>query len=432
MLLGLLVASLAGLTPAFASARLDLTSQLRGASRSSAGSGTRRGRRALIVVQVAFAVTVVAGAGLLTRSLLRLQDVGVRLGSERLVYAPFVLPRTYADRDRRQRFITDLVARLETVPIIDAATPINVVPFTGVGWDVPTFTAEGQTSDRAATNPTLNLEEIHPNYFDTFEVALVRGRAFTKFDREGTAAVAIVSEDVATRTWPGRDPIGRRLKMGDPDSSSPWLTVVGVAAPTRYREIREPRATLYVPATQMLGTAHDMVLRTSAPISLVTELVRSRVRALDPDVQVMPLRPFSDLLDVPLARPRFNSALIAIFGATGLGLTAIGLYAVMAASVRQRRREMGVRIALGATARDVRRLVFVDGARLVVLGAMVGLTMALITTRALRGLLFEIQPLDPIALAAAMGLLMAVAGIALYIPTRQAGRVDPATMLRAE
>ncbi|HLG54812.1 MAG TPA: ABC transporter permease [Vicinamibacterales bacterium] len=432
VLLGLLVASLAGLTPAFASARLDLTSSLRDTSRGSTGSGTRRGRRVLIVAQVALAVTLVSAAGLLTRSLLRLQDVGVRLASDRLVYVPLALPATYADRDRQQRFITDLVSQLETIPAIEAATPINVVPFTGIGWDVPTFTAEGQAAERARTNPTLNLEEIHPNYFDTFEVALVRGRAFTEFDREGTTLVAIVSDDAARRTWPGEDPIGKRLKMGPPDSPDPWRTVVGVTAPTRYRELREPRATLYLPAAQMLGAARDVVLRTSAPLSLVTQLVASRVRALDPAVQVMPPRPFSDLLDEPLARPRFNSALIAVFGAAGLGLAALGLYAAMAASVRQRRREIGVRIAVGATARDVRRLVLGEGARLVGLGAMVGLTLALVTTRALRGLLYEVQPLDPIALASAMGLLMVVAGIALYIPTRQAGRVDPVTMLRAE
>jgi putative ABC transport system permease protein len=226
--------------------------------------------------------------------------------------------------------------------------------------------------------------------------------------------------------------LGKRLKMGDADSSAGWLTVVGVASPTRYRDIREPRATLYVPATQMLGAAHDLVVRTSAPLSQVTELVRSRARALNPAVQVMPLRPFADLLDVPLARPRFNSALIAVFGAAGLGLAAVGLYAALTTTVRQRRREIGVRIALGATARDARYLVLGEGARLVGLGAMLGLTLALATTQALRGLLFEVQPLDPVALAAALGLLMAVAGLALYIPMRQAGRVDPATMLRAE
>jgi ABC-type antimicrobial peptide transport system permease subunit len=220
--------------------------------------------------------------------------------------------------------------------------------------------------------------------------------------------------------------------MGDAESPDPWRTVVGVAVPTRYREIREPRATLYVPATQMLGAAHDLVIRTSAPLSVVTELVRSRVRALDPGVQVMPLRPFSELLNVPLARPRFNSALIALFGAAGLGLAAIGLYAVMAATVRQRRREIGVRIAIGATTSDVRRLVLGEGARLVGLGAVVGLTLAAMMTGALRGLLFEVQPLDLPAFGAAVGLLMAVAGVALYIPMRHASRVDPVTILRAE
>jgi predicted permease len=361
-----------------------------------------------------------------------LQDVGVRLASNRLIYAPLALPATYADRERQRRFITDLTTRLETIPTIVAATPVNVVPFTSVGWDVPTFTAEGQGPGPAGMNPTLNLEEIHPNYFKTFEVTLVRGRAFSEFDREGTTPVAIVSDDVAARTWPGQDPLGKRLKMGDVDSPAAWLTVVGVAAPTRYREIREPRATLYVPAAQMLGAAHDVVLRTSAPIAVVAELVRSRVRALDPEVEVMPLRPFSDLLDVPLARPRFNSALIAAFGAAGLGLAAIGLYAAMAATVRQRRRELGIRLALGATARDVRHLVLAEGARLVGLGGLVGLMAAFITAQTLRGLLFEVQPLDPIALATALGLLLAVAGVALYVPMRQAGRVNPATMLRAE
>jgi predicted permease len=431
IVLAVLVSSLAGLTPVFASARLDLIAQLRDAGRGRAGSGLR-GRRVLIVAQVALAVTVVAGAGLLTRSLLRLQDVGVRLASNRLIYAPLALPATYADRERQRRFITDLTTRLETIPTIVAATPVNVVPFTSVGWDVPTFTAEGQGPGPAGMNPTLNLEEIHPNYFKTFEVTLVRGRAFSEFDREGTTPVAIVSDDVAARTWPGQDPLGKRLKMGDVDSPAAWLTVVGVAAPTRYREIREPRATLYVPAAQMLGAAHDVVLRTSAPIAVVAELVRSRVRALDPEVEVMPLRPFSDLLDVPLARPRFNSALIAAFGAAGLGLAAIGLYAAMAATVRQRRRELGIRLALGATARDVRHLVLAEGARLVGLGGLVGLMAAFITAQTLRGLLFEVQPLDPIALATALGLLLAVAGVALYVPMRQAGRVNPATMLRAE
>jgi predicted permease len=429
----LLAVCVAGLVPACASAQLDLTTQLRDAIPGTSTAITQGRRRTLVVAQVALAVTVVAAAGLLVRSLWRLQDIGVELATDRLVYVPLGLPQSqYADREHRQRFLADLVAQLEMTAGIAAVTPVNTTPFSGLGWDAPTFTAEGQATDRAKTNPTLNLEEIHPNYFRVFEVTLVRGRPFTADDRDETTPVAIVSADVAALTWPGQDPIGKRLKMGGPDSPDRWRTVVGVAMPTRYREIRDRRATLYIPASQFLGAAHDLVVRASARLPLVADLVRSRVRVLDPDVQVMPLRPFAALLDVPLARPRFSAVLITVFGVTALALAAIGLYAVMAASVRLRRREIGVRIALGATAADVHRLVFAEAARLVAVGGALGLVFAILTARVLRGLLFEVQPLDPLAFAATVSLLLAVTGVAVYVPARQAGCVDPATMLRAE
>jgi putative ABC transport system permease protein len=141
-----------------------------------------------------------------------------------------------------------------------------VEPFAGTGgWDVPRFTAEGQSAGRAATNPSRNLESIHPNYFKTFEVPLVRGRGFTEADRQGAPDVGVVSEDVAARTWPGENPIGKRLKIGGLDSTDPWRTVVGVAKPTRYRELVEPRATLYLPAEQFIAAAQMLVLRTASP-----------------------------------------------------------------------------------------------------------------------------------------------------------------------
>ena len=180
------------------------------------------------------------------------------------------------------------MSRLEAVPAIAAATPVNVAPFSGDGgWDVPSFTAEGQTAERAAANPSLNLESVHPNYFATFGVPLVRGRAFTPADREGAIDVAIVSEDVAARTWPGQDPIGKRVKMGTPESRDGWRTVVGVAAPTRYRELEKPRATIYLPAAQFLETAERIVLRTTASLDLTAALSRDVVKSVDPDVQVM-------------------------------------------------------------------------------------------------------------------------------------------------
>lgn len=428
----LFVASLAALAPALASTRHQLNVHLRNAGRGGA-SGARRGRRALVIGQVALAVIGVAAAGLLTSSLRRLQDVGARLASDQLVYVPLALPQDkYADRARLRRFVTDLAGQLEATPIIAAATPINVIPFTGLGWDVPTFTAEGQSEDEAKANPTLNFEEIHPRYFTTFEVGLVRGRAFTDYDREGATRVAIVSEDVAARAWPGQDAIGKRLKMGGPSSPDSWWTVVGVAAPTRYRELREARATLYVPAQQLIGAAEHLVVRTSAAVPLVADLVRAQARLLDPAVHVMPLRPFSQLLDVPLARPRFYAALVTLFGATGVTLAVVGLYGVLSASVRHRRREIAVRMALGAEPRDVRRLVLADGAGLVCIGIVLGLALTVLTTGALRSLLFEVGPLDPSTLASAVGILLVVAGLALYPPVRRAGRIDPGLMLRAE
>jgi putative ABC transport system permease protein len=429
VVLALVVAFVAGVGPAFAATRLESAWRLRDVNRGA----TRRPGRGFVVAQVALAVTVMVAAAALTRTVLRLQDVGVRLASDRLVYIPLVLPQTkYAESAGRRQFLADLAAHLEGTSSIAAATPINATPFTGLGWDAPTFTAEGQETDRAKTNPTLNLEEIYPNYFDTFEVALVRGRAFTEFDRDGTTPVAIVSDDVAALTWPGQDPINKRLKMGGPDSPSPWWTVVGVAAPTRYREIREPRATLYVPAAQFLGTAQNLVVRTSAPLSLVADLVQDHVRALDPDVQIMPPQPFPQLLNVPLGRPRFYAFVIALFSATAMALAALGLYSVLAAIVRQQRREIGVRLAMGATARDVRRLVLGEGCRLMAVGAMLGLALAAATSRLLRGLLFEVQPLDPGSLVTTGVFLLALGGLALFLPVREATRVDPASMFRAE
>jgi len=432
-----ITAALAGLVPALSVARTDLVAHLRSGGRGATGSAVRLGRRALVVAQVALAVTVVAAAALLTRSLLRLQTVDMGLARDRLVFVNLALPKTkYADNARHRQFLKELVARLEAVPGIAGATPVNTPPFavTG-GWDAPEFTAEGQSRDRAATNPSLNLESVHPNYFATLEVTLVRGRAFAETDGHGAPLVAIVSEDVAAGAWPSEDPIGRRLKLGRSDSTEDWRawrTVVGVARPTRYRELAAQRATLYVPAEQFIAAAEMFVVRTSSPLALVAGEVRARVRAIDPGVQVTRVAPFRELLQGPLARPRFNAFLIGLFGLAALLLAGVGLYAVVAAYVRQRYTEIGVRVALGATAADVRGLVLGEGLRLAGAGALIGLAAAAAATRALRALLFEVQPLDPTALLAAALLLVGASALASYLPARRATRVDPITLLRTE
>jgi len=397
----------------------------------------RRGRRALVVAQVALAVTVVAAAGLLTHSLLRLQAVEMGLAADRLVFVRLELPQAkYADNARHLQFLRDVVAQLESAPGIAGATPVNTPPFAGTGgWDTPEFTAEGQSATRAAANPSLNLESVHPNYFQTFEVTLVRGRGFTAADRRGAPEVAVVSEDVAARTWPGEDPIGKRVKLGRSDSTEDWRawrTVVGVARPTRYRELTAPRPTLYLPAEQFIAAAEMLVLRTASPLALVARLARERVGAVDPAVQVVQVAPFREMLRGPLARPRFNAFLIGMFGMIALLLAAIGLYAVMAAHVRQRYSEIGVRVALGATTADVRGLVLGEGLRLAGMGAAIGLASAVVATRLLRGLLFDVHPLDPASFLASAMLLMGVSALASYLPARRATRVDPIALLRTE
>jgi putative ABC transport system permease protein len=428
----LVTSVLAGLVPALSLARADLVTELRGGGRGATGSGSRQWRRGLVVAQVALAVTIVAAAGLLTRSVLRLQAVEIGLSADRLVFVQLSLADSkYADRARHAQFLDQAVTRLEMIPVIAAATPVNATPFSGeAGWDLPRFAAEGQSAERAAANPSLNLESVYSNYFRTFEIPLVRGRAFTSADRIGAVEVAIVSEDVAARTWPGESPIGKRLKMGRPDSRDPWRTVVGVAASTRYRELARPRPTIYLPAPQFLETAQVLVLRTTAPLDQLAALVRSQVSAVDPDVQVMGVAPFSQMLDRPLARPRFNAFLLSLFAVTALLLATIGLYAVLAASVRQRDRELAIRVALGATPMRVRRLVVGEALWLAGVGASIGLVGATAATRIVRGMLFEIRALDPPTLVGAALLLILASGAASYWPVRRATRVDAVAMLR--
>ena len=426
-------ALLAGLAPALLSMRADVVSQLRSGGSGITTISATRGRRTLAVAQVALAVAVIAAAGLLIRSVLRLQSVDLGLPVDRLVLLDLHIPQAkYVDRRRHTQFLDDVIAQLEAVPTISAATPVNVSPFSGRGWDLPRFTAEGQDADQLAANPSLNLESIHPNYFETLEVPIVRGRAFTAADREGAMDVAIVSEDVAVRIWPGENPIGRRLKMGGPGSQNPWYTVVGVAGQTRYREVVTPRPTLYLPAAQFQMTATMVVLRTTAPLELITSVARDRTRAVDQDVQIMRVAPFAEMLGSPLARPRFNALLLTIFGIAALLLSTIGLYGVMAASVRQRSMEIGIRAALGARPSDVRRLVLLEGLGVATLGAALGLASAMMAGSMLRSLLFELSPLDPLAMAAAALLVIGASVVACYVPAVRASQVDPLIALRRD
>jgi hypothetical protein len=318
------------------------------------------------------------------------------------------------------------------MPGTSAATPLNVPPFTGHGWDLPQFTAEGQTVEEASTNPSLNLESIHPNYFETCGIPIVRGRAFREGDREDSVQVAVVSHDLAQRLWPGGHAVGKRLKMGGPDSGAPWYTIVGVAAQTRYREVIGPRPTLYLPAAQFQMSATSVALRTTAPVDQIMPLARDRIRRVDPRVQLVHVVPFSDLLEKPLARPRFTAFLLSVFGTTALLLSTVGLYAVMASYVRQRRTEIAVRLALGATAGRVRNLVIAEIAKVSAVGTAIGVAGTVLAGAALRSMLYEVHPMDPVALGGAALVLMAGSAVAGALPVRLATHANAAALLRGE
>ncbi len=432
--IALATAAISGLAPAL-SISSDLVSYLRSAGRGVTGSASRALRRAFVVVQVALAVTIIAAAGLLTRTVLNLQSIDTGLAADRLVLVELSVPwaENAAQVVRHRQFLDTVVQQLEALPFVEAATPINMPPFSGtVGWAVPRITAEGQTAEQAAANPSMNFESIYPNYFRTFGARIAAGRPFTDADREGAQKVAIISEDVARGTWPGQNPIGKRMKLGGPSSTDDWLTVVGVTAPARYRALTRATPMLYLPAAQFLVTAQILAVRTAAPLDQVTAVARTHVRAANPRGNVMRVSSFASLMDAPLAAPRFNAFLLNLFGIVAVLLSAIGLYAVMSTYVRQRDRDIAVRRALGATTGDVQRLVFGEAVSLAGLGAAVGLGGAFGAARLVEGMLYGVDSLDPVTMLGAAGLMIAASVLASYLPVRRATRIDPLVALRYE
>jgi predicted permease len=429
----LMAAAVAALAPMLAAVRGRLVSPMSALGRATIGASGRTGRHILVAGQLALAVTIVATTALLAQSLRRLEQVDTGFDVDRLVVASLAVPQeTSADRARHLQLLSALMARLEATDIINAATPINIQPFSGVGWSVPWFQAEGQDATRARANPELDLEAVHPGYFETFGLPIVRGRAFIPSDRAGATRVAIVSEDVAARTWPAQDPIGRRLRMGQPDTNAPWLTVVGVARPSRYRDLETRHPVLYVPAEQLLVAAQSLAIRTRAPLADAVAAVRAAVRAVDPTVAVMAVQPLDELRQAPLARPRFAASLGAAFGAIALALSALGVFTITATSVQQRRAELRVRMALGATPAVIHRLVLGQGLRLAATGITIGTLGALVAARWLTDLLFETRPSDPISFAGTALLLLLSALLASTLPAWRASKTNPADGLRED
>ena len=420
------------LAPAVVTSRVDALVALRSGSRHSDTGRSRSLGDALVSGQVALAVVVLAAAGLIARSLLKLETVDLAFQSSRLTVAQIIFrPGTDVQEPAQATAVLQrLVVAIGAIPGVESASPVVSVPYASMrSWE-GTPSIEGQSAAEAARNSMVDLEVVSPSFFSTLGLPVVRGRVFTDEDRPGATPVAIVSESVARRFWPGANPIGKRLLGG---AKAP-LTVIGVVPDTRYRDLRTTHAAIYYPLRQseFPFPPTTLVIRArAARADLVAELRRT-IDQTTPEIALASASPFEELLAGPLSQPRMNALLLGVFASAAVLLAAVGLFSVLTTRVRQRRYELGVRMALGATSTDVAALVVRRGALLAAIGAAAGLAGAIVLNRFIQALLFDVSPTDAATLAAACVVLVAVALLAAYVPARRAAQVDPMIALRAD
>jgi len=424
--------------PALLIARGQLAVPLRLDARVVGETSRRRlVRQTLVASQMALAMVMLGGAALLTRSLTRLQgqDTGFVTDHLSIVW--------YSWNARKDSTVAKMVAlgdrltrRVRAIPGVAAATQLVAPPMLGNGvWQVR-YGVEGQSAAEVETNPLFPTEMCGPEFFTTFGVRLERGRAFADRDDASSPLVAIVSESVARKLWSGRDPIGQRIRVPGASPSNfiggeGWRTVVGVAHDTHLRLLREVSPMVFLPSVQGYWQG-SIAIRSTVALPALVPALRVAGREVDPDLALWSPRTMDEILAQPLAEPRLGALLTSTFGLVALLLAAIGLFGVMASLVRERTREFGIRMALGASAGRVRMSVLRRAALVAGSGAVVGLVVALATSRLLSSLLFGVSPTDPIALGVACLVLLVVAAAAAYLPARRATSIDPVQALRSD
>jgi predicted permease len=390
-----------------------------------------RGLRIFTIVEIGAAVFVAIAAGLLVRSFAHLQRLDRGFDSSGLTAVSLVLPESrYPDAAQRLALYEQLVPRVAAIPGVISTSPIHMGPGTGiVGLSAPMM-FEGQTPQEAATNPWATWEPVMPSYFRTLGIRIVRGRSISPTDGRTDAPVAVVSEDVAQRYWPNQDPIGKRLRLG---AEFPWVTVVGVARDVRYRELTKAWLTVYFPAEQFFFFAPGALLvRSTIPSDAIAPAVREAIRAQEPYAAIESIATMDALLAQELSRPRTALMVTGLFALMAIVLAGIGVYAVMSYDVRQRRRELAVRAAIGASPGRLLREVLSRSLALCAVGVAAGLFTAGAATRLLRTLLYETDPGDPRTFAIGATLLIVLVLLAAYGPARRAATADPVTILRGE
>ncbi|HVW05587.1 MAG TPA: ABC transporter permease [Vicinamibacterales bacterium] len=432
-LLALLSALAFGLLPALRAAR---RSQALVSSTRTVTLHSERLHAAFVVVEIALAVILLTGAGLMLKSFLRLRTVDTGFNATNVVTATIDLPETsYRTTADAERFHHDALAAIAALPDVESAGVVNWLPF-GMMSLRGDFALEG---GRTLPPGYLVIKPaVSADYFRAMGIRLLDGRAFTDRDDDRAQPVAIVTASVARELWPGERAIGQRLSLQTPPrSAGDWLTVVGVVDDIRQGGLMEDRSrAIYQPYQQVQSSffvSHvTFVVRTAADPARLLPGLRDTFRRIDPDMPVPTLVPMSQLVSAQTASPAFQARLLSIFAVAALALTIVGIYGVMAYAVTRRTREFGIRLALGSSSRDVVRLVVVKAAVLALIGVAIGVAGAFALTRVLGQLLFEVTPTDPPTFITVVVLLAAAALTAAAIPAWRAAHVDPVVALRAE
>ncbi len=430
--LGVLAGVVFGFAPALRASRTHLASQLKDGPRTGGTAGSRRLSDAFVVTQLALSLVLLVSAGLLLRSFARLMRLDPGFEPRGVVVARIAVPWT---RYREMAEVRPLVARLEerlrARPGVTAAALTSTAPFSP-GDNYQELLAQGQEPGPDEPVPVTSVRRVTAGYFAAVGTRVLEGREFTVADRDDTEAVAIIDSSLAHRYWPGGGAVGQRISTGSV-TEPVWRTVVGVVESIRHGRLdRALDHYVYYPLGQDYAWTLDLVVRSSLPPAALIGPLRAEVSAIDPGLPVYDIHTMEEAVDRSASTRRFVSLLLLGFAATAVLLAAIGVFGVMARNAAARVREFGIRLALGAKPRQIERLVLRRGVRLLLIGAAIGTAAAVGLTRALRGLLFDVEPLDPATFAVTLSVLGAVALAACWIPARRATSADPLEAIKAE
>jgi predicted permease len=437
LVLSLATGLLFGLAPALQTSRIDVNEPLRQGGRTSTDAGPRRLRGALVVAEIAATLVLLVGAGLLAQTLYRMRYVDLGLQPERLLTLRTVLPsQKYGELQKRAAFYEEVLERVAHLPGVSRAGYGTSVPLEWKGG-TSGFAPEGMGPAEPGLSYDANHRQVSVDFLETMGIPLRRGRSFDRTDRGESRPVAIVNETMARQYWPGQDAVGRRFKIGDPDSKVPWVTIVGIVGDVRQMGLDAPvKAEMYLPYSQVADqpwfAPRDLVVKTTGEPMGVVASVKREIAAVDPEQAVSNIRTLDDILDEEVVQRRLGATLLTAFAVLALLLASLGIYGILAYFVAQHTPEIGVRLALGASRGDILRLVLGRGMTLALLGVGLGALGALALTRLMSSLLFGISPTDPLTFALASTVLMALALLACYLPARRAVRVDPTIAMRYE